>query len=143
MSGATKAGYEGLLYYGTAGTTAMTQMLNCEDLNYDQDVERGETTVRGAGVNPPIVTSRVTARKAVISWKMMNKPADTVLTALRAASATGAAVALRTKDSAAGKGFDGDCTLSVKNGMPLKGMATFEFTAEPTDDEGRDPQLYV
>lgn len=141
MAGVTRRGYEGLLYYGTAGSTAATQVTNCEDLDYQTEPERGETTIRGDGSAVPIVTSRVVALKPTITWRMLYKPADTTLAALIAAARTGAAVALRTKAYSSGTGFDGDCTLQVSAGMPLKGISTFEFTAEATDDEGRTPLL--
>ena len=98
---------------------------------------------RGAGTSPPIDTSRVTSIKPTITWKMLNKPADTTLAALIAAARTGAAVALRTLSHDTGKGYDGDCTLEVKNGMPIDGEQTYDFTAEATDDEGRAPLLNV
>jgi hypothetical protein len=141
MSGATRMGYEAMLYYGTAGSTAATLLENCEDLNYDNGIETGETTVRGDSTLAPVVTSRVTARTASITWKMMNKPADTSLTALIAAARSATAVALRYKSHSTGTGYDGDCIIEVKNGAPLKGQQTFEFTASPTDDEGRAPNL--
>lgn len=141
MAGLTRRGFEGQLFYGTAGSTASTQITNCEDLDYDIDPEKAETTERGAGTNVPIKTERVVALGVTITWKMYNKPADTTLAALRAAASTGAAVALRTKSYSSGTGYDGDVTLSCKNSKPLKGMAMFEFTATPTDDEGRSPQL--
>lgn len=141
MAGATRMGYEGILKYGTAGSSAATLVTNCVDLDYDTSVTRGNTTVRGAGTSPPIGTSRVTGIKPTITWKMLNKPADTTLAALIAAARTGAAVALRTISHDTGKGFDGDVTLEVKNGMPLDGEATYEFSAEATDDEGRAPLL--
>ena len=141
MAGATRMGYEGQLLYGTAGSTAATLVTNCVDLDYDTAAEKAPTTVRGAGTTPPIETERVTSIKPTITWKMLNKPADTTLSALVAAARTGAAVALRTKSYSAGTGYDGDCTLSVKNGMTLKGEASFDFTATATDDEGRAPLL--
>lgn len=137
----TKMGYEGLLYYGTAGSTASTLLTNCVDLDYQQEPQKGETTVKGTGTSPPIETERVTSIKVTITWKMLNKPADTSLAALRAAGSTGAPVALRTKDYSSGTGFDGDCTVSVKNGAPLKGEQTFEFTATPTGESLRTPLL--
>lgn len=137
------SGYQGQLFYGTAGATAATQVTNCEDLNYDNEAERASTTVRGTGATPPINTSKVVALSAVITWSMLMKSDDATLTALLAAQRTGAAVALRTKSYASGTGFDGDVTLSVTHEMTLKGQSKFNFTAEPTDDEGRDPQLNV
>lgn len=141
MAGLTRRGYEGILYYGTAGGTAATQVTNCEDLDYDVDPEKAETTERGAGSSVPIKTERVVCLGVTLTWKMYNKPADTTLAALVAAARTGAAVALKTKSYSSGTGFDGDCTLAVKQGMPLKGMTMLEFTATPTDDEGRTPAL--
>lgn len=137
------SGYQGELYYGVAGSTAGTQVTNCEDLNYDTEPERAPTTVRGTGSSPPINTSKVVAITPTITWSMLMKSDDTTLTALLAAARTGAAVALRTKSYASGTGFDGDCTLGVTHEMTLKGQSKFNFTAEATDDEGRAPQLNV
>src|SRR5690348_1949979 len=100
MSDLTKRGYQGQLFYGTAGTTASTQITNCEDLDYDIDPEKAETTERGAGTNVPIKTERVVCLGVTITWKMYMKPADTTLAALVAAASTGAAVAIRTKSYA-------------------------------------------
>lgn len=139
----TYMGYETQLFYGTAGSTGATQITNAVDVDYNMDPERGETTTRGDGTAVPIVTSRVTALKPTITWKMLNKPADTTLAALIAAAKTGAAVALRTKNYASGSGFDGDVTLTCKQGAPLKGEGTFEFTAEATEESLRVPSLWV
>jgi hypothetical protein len=138
----TSSGYQGQLFYGTAGSTAATQLPNVEDLNYDTEAEKAETTVRGtSGV--PIVTEKTVAIKPTITWGMLQKSGDTNLTALIAAARAGTAVALRTKSYASGTGFDGDCTLSVTHEMTLKGQSKYNFTATATDDEGRAPQLNV
>jgi hypothetical protein len=139
---ATKMGFEGVLYYGAAGSTAATQITNRRDVNYTIDNEKGDTTIAGAGSTPPIKTARVTAIVLSIEWTMLNRTDDTTLTALRTAAAAGTAVAIRTKDYSSGKGFDGDVILSQKDGMPIAGEQTFVFTAEPTD-ENRTPQAYV
>jgi hypothetical protein len=47
------------------------------------------------------------------------------------------------KDKAAGKGFNGDVTLECKEGLPLGGEQTYQFTATPTNEKGREPQAYV
>lgn len=143
MAGINRMGYETQLFYGTAGSTGATQITNAIDVDYNIDPTRGDTTTRGAGTSVPIETSKVTALKPTITWRMLNKPSDTTLAALIAASKTGAAVALRTKSYSSGQGFDGDVTLAMKEGAPLKGEGTFEFTAEATDDEGRTPALWT
>lgn len=141
MAGLTRRGFEAQLFYGTAGSTAATQITNATDINYNLEPTKASTTVRGAGSNLPIETERVVSIKPTVTWTMLNKPSDTTLAALRAACSTGAAVALRYKSYSSGTGFDGDVTLSIENGAPLNGIATFNLTATATDDEGRDPTL--
>ena len=134
---ANKSGYQGLLYYGTAGTTASTLLTNVEDLNYDTEQERVETTTRGDGTAIPKKVEDVVALGCTITWSMFNKTTDNELIALIAAARTGTAVALRTKSWASGLGFDGDCHVSVTHEMTLKGASKFNFTASPTDTAGR------
>lgn len=141
--GLTKMGFEGLAYYGAPGSTASTAITDSADLSYNLDVEKGNTTIRGDSTVPPIETEDVTIRKAQIEINMLNRTTDAVLEALRVAAASGAAVALRMKDHAAGKGFDGDVTLSEQEGRPLRGEQTIKFTATPTRSAGRTPSLYV
>ena len=141
--GVTKMGYEGEIYYGVAGSTAATQITNSRDISISTDPEKGDTTVRGTGAAPPISTSRVTGITWSCDWNMLEKSDDATLEALKAAAAAGDPVALRMKDSATRKGFDGDVILSIKGGKPLKGEQTWDFTAEPTADAGREPQIYV
>ena len=140
---ADKSGYQGIIYYGAAGSTAATQLTNVEDLNYNVEPEKVETTVRGDGSAVPVKIEDVVALGATITWAMFHKASDTALTALIAASRTGAAVAIRTKAYSSGLGFDGDCTLSISHEMTLKGQSKFNFTATPTDSGGRTPSLNV
>jgi hypothetical protein len=141
--GVKKMGFEGKLYYGVAGSTASTELTNSRDITISTDPERGETTIRGAGTSPPLKTERVTAIALSIDFAMLNDPTDSSLTALRTAAAAGSPVALRGKDYSSGKGLDGDFTLSEKLGKPYKGEQTFDFTATPTNESGREPQAYV
>lgn len=136
----TRAGYEGLLYYGTAGSTAATLLTNVEDLNYDTQPDKAETTIRGDGTAAPIKTDKVVAIGATITWSMLNKTTDTNLIALIAAARTGAIVALRTRAASTLLGYDGDVTLAVTHEMTLKGISKFNFTAT-ANDENRVPKL--
>jgi hypothetical protein len=124
-------GYEAILYYGTAGSTAATQLTNCTDLDYSLDTEKGSTTVRGDSSAPPITYERVTGRTPGLTWKMINNSSDTALTALLAAGIAGTPVALKYCDRSGNTRFDGDCNITFKNGAPLKGEQTFDFTASP------------
>jgi len=141
MPSGVKMGFEGEIYYGVAGSTAGTKLTNSRDITYNSDPTKGETTVRGDGSAPPIETERVVSVKFSIEWLMLRRT-DASLEALIAAAVVGTPVAIRTKDFAAGKGFDGDMTLSMKHGAPYKGEQTYAFTATVTD-ELRTPQPYV
>lgn len=143
MPGTVKMGFEGLIYYGAAGSTASTLITNSRDINYNMDHERGDSTVRGDGSAPPVQTQEVTAIICGIEFTMIDDTTDTTLEALKVAAAAGTGVAIRTKDHAAGKGYDGDCTISVQKGMPLQGEQTVQFTATPSRGYGRAPQPYV
>ena len=137
-----KMGFQGLLYYGTAGSTASTAITNSRDISITGGNEKGPTTTRGDGSTPPIVTSQVTARTWSCDWTMLEKTDDTTLEALKVAAAAGSPVALRLKDYSGGKGFDGDVILTHKTGKPLAGEQTHDFTADPTNVT-RAPQIYV
>lgn len=143
MPTVTKMGFEGEIYYGVAGSTASTKITNCRDENYNLEKEDGDTTVRGDGSEVPVETMSPVLRRVSIEWTMLNKPADTTLAALLTAAYAATPVAIRTKDRASGSGFDGDCCLSVAHGKPFKGEQTYQFTATPTLESGRAPQLYV
>jgi hypothetical protein len=143
MSNNVKMGFEGQIYTGTAGSTGGMLLTNTGDINYNLDAEKGDTTVRGDGSSVPIKTDSITALGVQIEWDMIHDVTDSALSTLLTAAFAGTAVAIRTKDYAAGKGFDGDCSLTVQDGLPLKGQTTKKFTATPTREAGRMPNLYV
>jgi hypothetical protein len=139
-----KMGFEGQIYFSaTPGATATTLLENVKDANYNSEVEKGNTTVRGDGSEPPPDTEDVTIRKVTIDFTMIKDITDTALEALLTAVYAGAGVAIRMKDYAAGKGYDGDCTGTVSRGKPLNGEQTLQFTFTPSRSYGRKPQFYV
>ena len=137
-----KMGFEGLLYYGVAGSTGGSQINNCRDITETFDIGEGDTTVKGDSSAPPIETTRVTSRKYSIDWQMVYKSDDTVFLALMAAAVAGTPVAIRSRAYSSGLGYDGDMNLKWKHGKPLKGEQTIDFTGTPNDD-ARTPQLNV
>ena len=137
-----KMGFEGILYYGTAGSTASTQLTNCKDITIGGDVERGDTTVRGSGSTPPVKSSSVTSVALTIEFTMLNDSTDASLEALKVAAAAGTPVALRGKDYSSGKGPDADFNLSVSKPWPLNGEQVVTFTAE-ADRGSREPTVYT
>jgi hypothetical protein len=137
-----KAGYEFKIYYGVAGSTASTEITNSLDVTDDFTTQKGETTVRGDGSAPPIITQRVVAREKKITFQMLMKSDDTTLAALLAASYAGTPVAIRTKHYSSGVGTDADVVLEHSKGAPLKGMQTIDFSCDMNDDN-RAPQFNV
>lgn len=143
MSEVTRMGFEGQIFYGVAGSTATSLLENSRDINTSSENERSETTIRGDSSGPPKKTESVTLLAFTLEFQMVNDSTDALLTALLEAEATGTAVAIRTVDYAAGKGFDGDCTLVKSDPKPLNGEQVITFTATPTRDGGRTWQPYV
>ena len=136
-------GYEGQIFQGAAGAEATNLMENSRDIGVGQEPEKGDTSRRGAGTSPPINTERVTAMGVSLEWAMLNDDTDTNLIALRNAHKIGGPIAIRMKDKAAGKGFDGDVTVSISDAWPYKGEQLVTISATPTREAGRDPQIYV
>lgn len=139
-----KMGFEGQVLFGnTPGSTAATLLENVKDVNYNLEVEKGNTTVRGDGSAPPIETEDVTIRRVTIDFAMIKDTSDTALEALLVHLYAGTGFALRLKDYSSGKGFDGDCTGTVARGKPLNGEQTLQITCTPSRSYGRAPSLYV
>lgn len=141
--GLQKMGFEGLIYKGTAGSTAASLLENTKDISVTKEHTRGNTTVRGDSTEAPMQTEDVTVRVASIQWTMIHDTSDTLYEDLCEAADSGEAVAIRTKKHSSGKGFDGDCTITAQDGMPLEGEQTTQFTATPTRAAGRAPQSHV
>ena len=137
-----KMGFEGLAYYGVKGSTAATLISNRVDLTFDVEPQMAPTTVAGAGTAPPVETEGVATIKFSATLKMKNVANDAVLIALRTAAAAGNSVALRLKDYASGKGYDGDVNVKETFGGNLNGEQTWDFTFTPNGIL-RAPSLYV
>lgn len=137
-----KMGFEGEAFIGTAGSTAATRLSNSRDLTYDNATDKGETTVRGGSTSPPIHSEATTKRTYTGTIQMVLETTDTALETMRAASFAGTPIALRLKDYAAGKGFDGDVNLSHGEPKPLAGEQVIEFTWT-VNNSLREAQPYV
>jgi hypothetical protein len=139
----TVMGFEGIAYYGAAGSTASNQITNRRDINYKTTPDKGDTTVAGDGTAPPVKTSRVTAIGVSLDITMLDKTNDPILDAFKVAATSGTPIAMRLKSHKTGKGFDGDVILDMEEGAPMNGEKTVKFTCEPTDEGGRQPKLLV
>lgn len=137
----TRMGFEGRILRGTGGSVAGTDMTDsATDVTISISHERAKTTVRGAGTSPPMTTERVVAVTVGIEFTLLNVQGKAHVDALRTAANAGTPVSIRTKDYSSGKGFDGDVTIEYKEGQPLNGEQTYQFTATPTNEKGREPK---
>lgn len=134
-------GYEGLLYHGTKGSQAATQITARRDVNYDLTPETGETTSAGDGSSVPIVTGEATALNAKIDFSLIVADDDNAVVALMAAAATGNPIALRFIRSTGKLGFDCDCVISAKQGAPYKGEQTMDIAVVAISASLRTPVL--
>ena len=136
-----RAGWERMLYRGTAGSTAATAVDdNITDIDISVSNEFFETTDRGAGKNLPQKTEQIVCTGIEVSWKMLYEDGDTNMVAFLAASRslTPAPVALKVvRYSGGGTEFDGDVYLEDDSPGPLKAGMEITFTAHPTDDAAR------
>jgi hypothetical protein len=138
---AKKMGYQGLLFYGTKGSTAATQVTKRVDASFDIDVETGSTTSAGDGTAVPLNTGEATALTGKVTFNMIVDSADSSLVALLAAARTGAPIALRYIRSSGLLGLDADCVLSASEGAPLAGEQTVDFTVVALSKSLRAPLL--
>lgn len=137
-----KMGYEGILYYGAAGSTAATQLTNAKDIKLELDPKFGDTTVRGIGSSPPVETSSVCAMVVSLELTILNDTADASVTAMKNAAGAGTPVAWRGKDFASGKGPDADFVLKMSQPWTLDGEQVITFTGTPNRDS-RAPVAYT
>jgi hypothetical protein len=138
---AKKMGYQGLLYYGTKGSTAATQVLQRVDATYDIDVETGSTTSAGNGSSVPINTGEATALTGQITFNMIVDSNDAALVAMRAAAATGDPIALRFVAFSGSTGLNADCVIKITQGAPLKGEQTADIEVVALSASLREPVL--
>jgi len=138
---AKKMGYQGLLFYGTKGSTAATAVLRRVDASYDTDVEVGSTTSAGDGSTVPINTGEATALTGQITFNMIVDSNDTALVAFRAAAATGNPIALRFIPFTGSTGLDADCVIKITQGSPLKGEQTADIEVVALSASLREPLL--
>lgn len=138
---AKKMGYQGLLYHGTKGSTAATQLLNCVDVDYENSVSTGSTTSRGDGTTVPIETGEAVSLSGKLTFNMIVDDSDSSLVALLAAARTGDPIALRYIRASGLLGLDADCIISAKEGAPLNGEQTIDFTVEKLSASLRTPVL--
>lgn len=128
-------GFSGKLYWGTAGSTASTELTIARDVSYKFEPVEADVSDRASIielVDVPMI-------KFSLELEVNNKDTDAFIAAARTAAATGGAIAFRTRDKTSGYGVDGDFIIGDDEGQPLKDAQRLKISAKPTDKSGRVP----
>ncbi len=136
-----RAGWERMVYRGTAGTTAATLITpNVVDIGMSNPVEFVESTTRGGGTTLPKKTEQAVALAKVPGPIVMHyHDTDTHMAALLVAADAGTPLAIKiVRINGGSTEFDGDCYLEYDSPGGLKEGMQVTFTLHPTDDAGRD-----
>lgn len=128
-------GFEGKLYWGTAGSTASTELTITRDVSYKLDISEADVSDRGSIIG----LSDVAQVQFSLEVEVNNQDTDSFISTLRTAVVAGTAIAFRTRDKASGWGVDADFIISTDEGQPLTDAQRIKFTAKPTDKNGRTP----
>jgi hypothetical protein len=129
-------GFKGKLTSGAAGSTPSdAAILKARDVSYKIDSVTDDVSDRG-NIHEVVDVAQI---KIGLQFELNNNDADTLAQAIRTAITTGDAVAIRTRDKAAGYGVDADWVFSLSEEQPLKGAQRIKVDAMPTDKAGRYP----
>lgn len=136
-------GFEKILYIGTAGTTAATQVLDLVNIKVTETPQYGNTISRGDGTTVPRVTKRIVSLEKVVTFNSLNVPTNTNLATIKAAatSTTPASrlISMKVVDNSSGTvEFDADVDISIDRDAQLSGEQDLAFVAT-VDRSQRDP----
>lgn len=121
-------GKDAKLYYGSAGSTAATELTEVSDVTYDDDTSEIDCTTRASG---GFKSTETGFSDITITFTIKAKSGDTGLDAIMSAKQTKTAIALLCRDAAGGAGVDADfkiTKMSRKEG--LEDPVTYDCTAK-------------
>ena len=140
-------GFEKVLYIGTKGSAAATQVLDVVNIKVTETVQYATTTSRGDGTTVPRISKRAVSLEKTVTFNTLN-----VLTAGNANIATLKAatthttpgsriIALKVVDQASQTTeFDADVDLSIDRDAQLSAEQDLAFVAT-VDRSTRDPAV--
>ena len=136
-------GFEKVLYIGTAGSTAATQVLDVVNIKVTETVQYGNTISRGASSAVPRVTKRAVSLEKVVTFNTLNVLANTNIATIKAAAtATTPAsrlIAMKVVDQASQTiEFDADVDIAIDRDAQLSAEQDLAFVAT-VDRSTRDP----
>lgn len=127
-------GFEKILYIGTAGSTAATQVLDIVNIKVTETVEYGNTISRGDGTKVPRVSKRAVSIEKVVTFNSLNVPDNTNLVTIKAAAThetpASRVIAMKVVDLAAGvTEFDADVDISIDRDAQLSAEQDHAYVA--------------
>lgn len=132
---AKRMGFEGKLYWGTAGSTAATELTIARDVSYKFENTEADISDRASLID----LFDVAGVKFSLEFEVNNNNSNAFIAAVRAATIAGTAMAFKTKDYSSGWGVDGDFIVSVDESQALRDAQRLKVTATPTDKNSRTP----
>jgi len=127
---AIKLGLNAKMYYGVAGSSATTELTNCQDVTLT--LEKGEadvTTRAAAGWRQTVGT----LKEGSIEFKMVWDTEDAGFVAIKNAYFNDTPIALKILDSEGGSRLDADFSITkLTREEPLEQALTASVTAKPT-----------
>lgn len=125
-----RVGFEGKLLWGTAGTTAPTELTIAIDVSYKFEPTKADVSDRESIID----YDKVAGIKFSLEFNCTNNDSNAFVAAARAAAAAGSLIAFRTRDKAAGWGCDGDFSISLDESQPNRDKQQIKISATPCND---------
>ena len=127
-------GFQKVLYIGTAGSTAATQVLDLVNIKVTETVEYGNTISRGTGLVLPRVSKRAVSLDKVVTFNSLNVPDNANLVTLKAAATSetpaSRVIAMKVVDVASGTTeFDADVDLAIDRDAQLSAEQDHAYVA--------------
>jgi len=123
-------GIEGKAYVGAAGSTPTDVYPDVTDVTLTVTNNKAKYATRGQKRN----NNRTTTQDLQISFTVLKDFANAQFELLHAAAMAGTPIAVKLIDKTSGYGWDADWVLDAKEGQPLEGFDTVEFTGDFTSD---------
>lgn len=130
---AKRMGFEGKLYWGTAGSTAATELTIVRDVNYKYESSFVDVSDRASIIGD----NDVGQVGFTLEFEVNNDNSNAFIAALRAAVIAGTAIAFKTEDMTSGYGCDGDFVFGEDEDQPLTDAQRIKVSARPTQKSGR------
>lgn len=123
-------GFEGKLYYGSAGGTADTELDNVTDVNITLEDDEADVSTRAdAGEKATVPTTR----SREIEFTMIKKTTDANYIAMQNAYINRTPLAIKMLDYAGGPGWQTDMSIfSFSDAQPLNEAQTISVTMKRT-----------